>query len=328
MVATISLVEEIIALFRDMEYSVNRIAAETGIKHHLIYQIIRKKFTHPVEIEYTTQLLNQFRKAIINSGSNNAKTRTFLNLMDQADIPIGPAKKLNKLKVHHIHGLIKPQGDQWWYWLISKDVNSLPKNGNNRQIRHKVRYATFYTRGDCYVVVIYPIKKEKITNIKKKYKIRILKRNMIRGHGTKQKIGNAFRERKKGIVKCKIKNCNNRFIAKGFCSYHYYQDYARRTKPRKPRDWTTTCSVSGSGWKCTRASAKNSMCHTHKYAKNHGIPFYQLKEYSCTIKGCYLPYLGAGLCRKHKYERDNKRAKERRRKKIMENSFNTEQKSQ
>ena len=75
---------------------------------------------------------------------------------------------------------------------------------------------------------------------------------------------------------CLVENCNRKYLAKGFCGFHYRSEYLGKRK----------CSVNG----CNNKQHSRDFCYTH-YIKSRGK--------KCSIENCKNPVHSQGICKNH-----------------------------
>jgi hypothetical protein len=93
---------------------------------------------------------------------------------------------------------------------------------------------------------------------------------------------------------CSIENCENKYVAKGFCHKHYYKN-KKHGDPLAKKE-KQFCSIEN----CKNKYEAKGFCQKHYYNnKNHGDPLAKNKKQSCSIENCENKHYGKGFCQKH-----------------------------
>ncbi|MFG3660250.1 HNH endonuclease [Streptomyces sp. NPDC047706] len=98
---------------------------------------------------------------------------------------------------------------------------------------------------------------------------------------------------------CSIEGCDDRLIARGWCSKHY-QRWKTHGTPNAPGKTRRGCTVDG----CDRPRFGQGYCRLHYDRwRAHGDPavskLNRQHDGRCEVEGCDRPYKGRGLCHLH-----------------------------
>lgn len=100
------------------------------------------------------------------------------------------------------------------------------------------------------------------------------------------------------MKKCKVRGCNRKYSAKGFCQAHYRRD--RRGMPlnkafRRGRIKFRGCSVP----KCSNEHYGLSLCHSHYNSRRTTTQASIIDAPECLVPNCGLTHMAKGMCAHH-----------------------------
>ena len=289
-----SIAEEVLMMYAEWDYPIRKIVEDININRWTVLKILRNKLSPPEVYPSYSQVIDQIKRKMKDM-EENSNIKDVLKWIDKINVEKSNYK-LGKFRIHKVHKL-KYRSSEWWLTLVPQE----------RGI--KFRTITFMTGKYSWALILWK-KGRKIHNI-------LARRKQLRPNGKKQILGASWSPYKNLNLnrsrQCNFEGCSEPVRAKGWCNNHYFQWYHRKKNnlnmPMTPTGdvkWESTCRFKIGKWSCPRSATPGNLCASHAAAEKGNRELTKLPEKHCKKAKCDLPYMAAGLCRKHKYDLDSK----------------------